>query len=107
MRFTIKKKKTTSSMKSLLKHILPIAVLSVFMGFSGQVQAAEYAVLLKTLANPFWQQMKQGVEAEAKKLGVQVDIYASPSESDVSAQLATFEDVLNKGYKGIAFAPLS
>jgi D-allose transport system substrate-binding protein len=94
-------------MKSLLNHILPIAALSVFMGFSGQVRAAEYAVLLKTLANPFWQQMKQGVEAEAKKLGVQVDIYASPSESDVSAQLATFEDVLNKGYKGIAFAPLS
>jgi len=40
-------------------------------------------------------------------LGVQVDIFASPSESDVQAQLTLFEDLLNKNYKGIAFAPLS
>jgi D-allose transport system substrate-binding protein len=64
-------------------------------------------VLLKTLANPFWQTMKEGVAAEAKKSGVEVDIFASPSESDVQAQLTLFEDLLNKNYKGIAFAPLS
>ena len=40
-------------------------------------------------------------------MGVQVDIFASPSESDVQAQLTLFEDLLNKNYKGIAFAPLS
>jgi D-allose transport system substrate-binding protein len=95
-------------MKRLMKSILTAAVLSVAMvGFPGPVKAAEYAVILKTLANPFWQTMKEGVEAEAKKLGVQVDIFASPSESDVQAQLTLFEDLLNKNYKGIAFAPLS
>jgi D-allose transport system substrate-binding protein len=95
-------------MKMLMKSILTVALLSVSMlGVPQQVKAAEYAVLLKTLANPFWQQMKEGVEAESKKLGVQVDVFASPSESDVAAQLTLFEDLLNKNYKAIAFAPLS
>ena len=95
-------------MKTLVKSILTAMLLSLSMlGVPGQVRAAEYAVPLKTLANPFWQTMKEGVEAEAKKSGVEVDIFASPSESDVQAQLTLFEDLLNKNYKGIAFAPLS
>lgn len=69
--------------------------------------AAEYAVVLKTLSNPFWVDMKKGIEDEAKTLGVSVDIFASPSEGDFQSQLQLFEDLSNKKYKGIAFAPLS
>ncbi|MCW8113495.1 D-allose transporter substrate-binding protein [Yersinia intermedia] len=69
--------------------------------------AAEYAVILKTLSNPFWVDMKKGIEEEAKVLGVSVDIFASPSEGDFQSQLQLFEDLSNKNYKGIAFAPLS
>lgn len=69
--------------------------------------AAEYAVVLKTLSNPFWVDMKKGIEDEAKTLGVSVDIFASPSEGDFQSQLQLFEDLSNKNYKGIAFAPLS
>lgn len=70
-------------------------------------QAADYAVILKTLANPFWQSVKQGVEDKAKALGVEVDVFASPSEDDTQAQLQLFEDVLNRDYKAIMFAPIS
>jgi D-allose transport system substrate-binding protein len=73
----------------------------------GAAMAADYAIVLKTLGNPFWANMKQGIENEAKKLGVEVDIVASPSEGDLQAQLQLFEDLLNKPYKGIAFAPIS
>lgn len=69
--------------------------------------AADYAVVLKTLSNPFWVDMKKGIEDEAKTLGVTVDIFASPSEGDFQSQLQLFEDLSNKKYKGIAFAPLS
>ena len=69
--------------------------------------SAEYAVVLKTLSNPFWVDMKKGIEDEAKTLGVSVDIFASPSEGDFQSQLQLFEDLSNKNYKGIAFAPLS
>lgn len=57
------------------KTLLLSAVFAVgaFINASA-VQAADYAVILKTLSNPFWQSMKQGVEDKAKELGVEVDI---------------------------------
>lgn len=65
------------------------------------------AVILKTLSNPFWVAMKEGIEAEAKKQDVKVDIFAATSEDDLQGQVKIFEDLLNKGYQGIAAAPLS
>ena len=44
------------------------------LGFSASAMAADYAIVLKTLSNPFWVQMKDGIEAKAKELGVEVDI---------------------------------
>lgn len=43
--------------------------------------AADYAVVLKTLSNPFWVDMKKGIEDEAKTLGVSVDVFASPQKA--------------------------
>ena len=37
--------------------------------------AAEYAVVLKTLSNPFWVDMKKGIEDEAKTLGASALIF--------------------------------
>ncbi len=68
---------------------------------------AEYAVILKTLSNDFWATMKQGIEDEAKKLGVTVDIFAAQSEEDTAGQLTILENCLTKGYKSIGVAPLS
>ncbi|HEX4201271.1 MAG TPA: substrate-binding domain-containing protein, partial [Chthoniobacterales bacterium] len=87
--------------------IIAAALTVALAGFSSRALAADYAIVLKTLSNPFWVSMKEGIEKEAQKLGVTVDIFASPSESDVQAQLLLFEDALNKNYKGIAFAPIS
>jgi len=57
-------------MKTLVKSILTAAVLSVSMvGFPGPVKAAEYAVILKTLANPFWQTMKEGLRPKPRSWG--------------------------------------
>lgn len=87
--------------------IIAAALTVALAGFSSRASAADYAIVLKTLSNPFWVSMKEGIEKEAQKLGVTVDISASPSESDIQAQLLLFEDALNKNYKGIAFAPIS
>lgn len=67
----------------------------------------KYAMVLKTLSNPFWVTMKEGIEAEAKAKGVTVDILSVTSESDTQGQLQLFENLLSKGYQGIGFAPLS
>lgn len=87
--------------------VIAVALALSLAGVVSQVQAADYAIVLKTLSNPFWVSMKDGIEKEAQKLGVTVDISAAPSESDLQAQLLLFEDALNKNYKGIAFAPIS
>lgn len=50
--------------------------LGVAMAFSAisaaKADDAEYGVLMKTLANPFWGAMSQGVEAGAKGAGVKI-----------------------------------
>lgn len=68
---------------------------------------AEYAIILKTLSNPFWVSMKEGIEKEAAAQGIKVDIVAANSEEDVQEQLKLMENMLGKGYKGIGVAPLS
>lgn len=68
---------------------------------------AEYAVILKTQASDFWVKMKEGVEAEAKELGIKVDVFAAQSEENTEEQLNILQNAVNKGYKAIGIAPLS
>ncbi|MBD1566452.1 D-allose transporter substrate-binding protein [Vibrio sp. SA48] len=82
--------------------------LAIALGMTASTaMAADYAVILKTLNNPFWVEMKQGIESYAEAEGIEVDIYAAASEGDMQAQMRLFEDITNRDYKGIAFAPLS
>jgi D-allose transport system substrate-binding protein len=76
-------------------------------GPTGAAQAADYAVVLKTLASPYWVAMKDGVVAQAKVRGVQVDVFAAAGEDDITGQQRIMEDVVNKGYKVIGVAPIS
>lgn len=93
-------------MNKLIK-LVGAATCGLILSTAAARAAADYAVVLKTLSNPYWVEMKQGVEQKAKELGVSVDVFASPSEGDFQSQLQLFEDLTNKNYKGIAFAPLS
>lgn len=68
---------------------------------------AEYAVILKPLSNDFWATMKKGIEEEAQKQGVKVDIFAANTEEDTEGQLKILENCITKGYKAIGVAPLS
>jgi D-allose transport system substrate-binding protein len=76
-------------------------------GLAGAAHAADYAVVLKTLASPYWVAMKDGVVAQAKVRGVQVDVFAAAGEDDITGQQRIMEDVVNKGYKVIGVAPIS
>ncbi len=73
----------------------------------GGTKSAEYAIILKTLSNDFWATMKKGIEEEAKKLNITVDIFAAQSEEDTEGQLRILENCISKGYKAIGVAPLS
>ena len=101
-------------MKKILTSI--ILVLSLFLLVSCGTKEetkevvgnqAEVAIILKTLSNPFWVSMKEGIEKEAEKQGIKVDIFAANSEEDVQEQLKLLENLLGKDYKAIGVAPLS
>ncbi|MGY2292091.1 D-allose transporter substrate-binding protein [Pseudomonas sp. SDO528_S397] len=79
----------------------------LFFGAVQSASAADYAVVLKTLANPYWSAMRDGIEQEAKKQGVQVDVFAAASEDDIQGQQRLVEDAINKHYKAIAVAPIT
>lgn len=74
---------------------------------SGSTSTSKYALVLKTIASEFWQNMKSGAEAEAKKLGITLDVYAANSEDDVEGQVTLLQNAIGKGYKAIGVAPIS
>lgn len=65
------------------------------------------AALLKTLQNPFWVAMRDGLQEEAERLGIQLDVYAAQTENDMSGQLAIMESIVQKDYDAILFAPIT
>jgi ribose transport system substrate-binding protein len=52
-------------------------------------------------SNPFWQTMKEAVEARAPENGVTVDTIALPQNGTIADQVAQMEDAVTKGYQGI------
>jgi D-allose transport system substrate-binding protein len=92
------------------KAIVLIVCLAFAMGVVTQATAQvtpRVAIILKTLANPFWVTMKEGILAEAQKQGIKVDVFAVQSEDDTQGQLQLFENLLSKDYNAIGFAPIS
>src|SRR5918997_5177477 len=51
--------------------------------------------------NPFWQTMKEAVEARAAEDGVTVDTFALPTASGVSEQVSQMENAVTQQYDGI------
>lgn len=96
---------------TLVFSLLLMASFNVFAQslLEDTVAEGEYrvAVLLKTLANPFWVDMEQGILEEAERLGIEVDIFAVSQEGDAEEQLRLFENVIAREYDGIAFAPIT
>lgn len=66
------------------------------------------AMVLKTLSNPFWVEMAEGITAEAERLGIVADVFAVDSEADIDGQLKKCEDAINSGtYVGLGVAPIT
>jgi D-allose transport system substrate-binding protein len=63
--------------------------------------------LLKTLSNPHWVAMKEGIEAAAAEAGIDVYVDAMNSEDELSGQLDKLLTAAGQGYDGIGIAPIS
>lgn len=63
--------------------------------------------LLKTLSNPHWVAMKEGIEEAAAAEGVTVYVDAMNSEDELTGQLDKLMTAVNGDYDGIGIAPIS
>jgi len=81
----------------MLMRTLAVSAVALSAGLAGggaQAQDLEFAVLMKTLANPFWGAMGEGVEDGMEAAGVGGQVQAVPSEADVEPQLNTCLNML-------------
>lgn len=71
--------------------------------------AADIAIVLKTLASPYWVAMVLGKGLSTLKGSKASRSMSSPpnSEDDIQGQQRVLEDAINKNYKGIGVAPIT
>jgi fructose transport system substrate-binding protein len=62
-------------------------------------------LITKTETNPFFVKMKEGAEAQAKKLGVEVQSFAGKKDGDNESQVAAVENLIAAGAQGILITP--
>jgi ribose transport system substrate-binding protein len=63
------------------------------------------ALVVKTRNNPFFDPMIKAAEAEAKALGVELEVQAPAQETDKERQFAMVQDLTAKGVDAILIAP--
>jgi len=101
----------TINYKKIITIILTVVIIASFFALSSLAvdkEPIKIAVMLKTLANPYWVIMKEGIEAKAKEMGVECDFFAVVSEADIIGQVNALEDIiaLDK-YDALAIAPIT
>ena len=65
------------------------------------------AVVLKTLANPYWLATQQGIEAKAKEIGATVTVQAGTDESSIDEQTTIVQTMVGQDYNCFIVAPIS
>ena len=74
---------------------------------AGFAQAAEPVIglITKTETNPFFVKMKEGAQAEAKKLGAKLLTGAGKADGDNAGQITAMENMIAAGAKTILISP--
>jgi fructose transport system substrate-binding protein len=92
-------------MKSLLKVTLAGAVALAALS-AGAVYAQEkIGLITKTETNPFFVKMREGAQAKAQELGVELIAAAGEFDGDNDGQVAAIENMISAGAKGFAIVP--
>jgi ribose transport system substrate-binding protein len=84
-----------------------ISVMAVTCGM-GHAHAAgstyTFAIVPKSLNNPYFDLARDGCMAEAKKLGNVTCVYTGPVNQDAAAEVQTIQDLITRGVDGIAIS---
>lgn len=75
---------------------LALGATALLAAVPAKAEDGEYGVLMKTLANPFWGAMSQGVEEGAKAAGVKYFLQAAESDQAAEPQLNLCNTMLER-----------
>ncbi len=89
-----------------LKVLASAAVLAVSVASVPAYAAGISACLItKNNSNPFFVKMKEGAEAKAKSMGIDLKSYAGIKDGDAAPQITAIENCMARGAKGILITP--
>jgi ribose transport system substrate-binding protein len=94
-------------MKTWLLTMSAAALVTTSLLAPGPVRAAkvyDFAIVPKSLNNPYFDLARDGCMAEAKKLGDVKCTYTGPVTQDAAAQVQTVEDLITRRVDGIAIS---
>ena len=91
-------------MKSTLKF-LALGASLVFVGAAPALAADIVGLITKTETNPFFVKMREGAQAKAKELGIELRSAAGKYDGDNDGQVAAIENLISAGAKGFAIVP--
>lgn len=74
---------------------------------SGEQAPAKVAVVLKTAANSYWQNVQTGAQAGAQQAGADATIQAAKSDSDIAGQTSLTANLAGGAFKCVAVAPIT
>lgn len=82
-----------------------ILAVKVITGQNGQEEPKKVAVILKGLTTSYWYSVKDGAEAAAEDLGVEIDILAPVKADSNELQLQLLEEAVGGQYEVICISP--
>ncbi len=85
----------------MTKYLISAAVGAICLGSAGIASAESACLITKTDTNPFFVKMKEGAEAKANELGIDLKSYAGKIDGDNESQVAAIEACIADGAKGI------
>lgn len=88
------------------KFLISAAALGL-LALPASAQDQTYGVLMKTLANPFWGAMEEGVRAGAEEAGVEVVVQAVESDQAAEPQLNTCNTMLESPMQAFITAAIN
>ncbi len=88
-----------------LRKAALFTTLALAAGFAGAQTQPIIGLITKTESNPFFVKMKEGADAEAKKLGAKLLSAAGKTDGDNAGQVTALENMVAAGAKTILITP--
>lgn len=92
-------------MNRFLKAAAAVALLCTLVGGSAAYAQDIVGLITKTEGNPFFVKMREGAQAKATELGLDLRTYAGEFDGDNESQIAAIESLIAAGAKGFAIVP--